>query len=82
MSRIVRDWAPLGCVLVALGLLLLMTGCVGKVSILTHSQDWETRKNRVALNQGIDQFEVKSLNRHRKEHKEYKAANKAIFTGN
>ena len=73
------DWAPLGCVLLALLLLIAMSGCSMHVDLKTHAQEWETRRDRVALNQAIDQFEVKSLNQHRKEHEEYKAANKAIF---
>lgn len=73
-TRQLTEWLPLACVLLALWLLVATSGCVGKVSILTHAQDWETRRNRVALNQAIDQFEVKSLNQYRKEYKEAKIA--------
>ncbi len=76
MSRIVRDWAPLGCVLLALLLLIAMSGCSMHWDLKTHAQEWETRRDRVALNQAIDQFEVKSLNQYRQEYKTAKLASK------
>ena len=49
-------------------------GCTMHVDLKTHAQDWETRRDRVALNQGIDEFQVKSLNQYRGEHRAAKLA--------
>lgn len=49
MSRIVKDWAPLGCVLLALWLMVVMSGCAVNMQLMTDSQHRRRTQDRVLI---------------------------------
>ena len=56
-----------GVCIVVIGFLAI--GCTGTLTLKTHSQEWETRRDRYSLNSAVHYAEVKSLDQKRHEYK-------------